>query len=149
MRCSCKRCCGSVGTFLCIAKSGDHVVFSSVTYIAVYRLLNELLKDKFGVETTIVDTTDIEKLRRQSVRTQSSSTLKHRATLLFQFPTLKSLQSLPMQTVHFCRLTTHLLLRSTKDRLNSVQTLPLKALQSTSTVTVMQWEVQSSAKRIP
>lgn len=137
------------GFFFALLKSGDHVVFSSVTYIAVYRLLNELLKDKFGVETTIVDTTDIEKLRRQSVRTQSSFTLKHRATLLFQFPTLKRLQSLPMQTAHFCRLTTHLLLRSTKDRLNSVQTLPLKALQSTSTVTVMQWEVQSSAKRIP
>lgn len=137
------------GLFFALLKSGDHVVFPSVTYIAVYRLLNELLKDKFGVETTIVDTTDIEKLRRQSVRTQSSFTLKHRVTLLFQFPILKRLQSLPMQTAHFCRLTTHLLLRSTKDRLNSVQTLPLKALQSTSTVTVMQWEVQSSAKRIP
>ena len=32
----------------------------------------------------------LKKLRRQSVRTQSSSTLKHRAILLFQFPTLKS-----------------------------------------------------------
>lgn len=29
-----------------------------VTYIAVYRLLNELLNNKFGVETTIVDTSD-------------------------------------------------------------------------------------------
>jgi cystathionine beta-lyase/cystathionine gamma-synthase len=46
-----------------LLKSGDHVVFSSVTYIAVYRLLNELLKDKFGVETTIVDTTDTEKVK--------------------------------------------------------------------------------------
>ena len=133
------------GLFFALLKSGDHVVFSSVTYIAVYRLLNELLKDKFGVETTIVDTTD--KLRRQSVRTQSSFTLKHRAILLFQFPTLKRLQSLPMQTAPFCRLTTHSLLRSTKDRLNSVQTLPLKALQSTSTVTVTQWAVQSSARK--
>ena len=34
------------------------MIFSSVTYIAVYRLLNELLNNKFGVETTIVDTTD-------------------------------------------------------------------------------------------
>lgn len=135
------------GLFFALLKSGDHVVFSSVTYIAVYRLLNELLKDKFGVETTIVDTTDIEKLRRQSVRTQSSFTLKHRATLLFQFQTLKRLQSLPTQTAHFCRLTTHSLLRLTKDRLNSEQTLPLKALQSTSTVTVTQWAVQSSARK--
>ena len=37
------------GLFFALLKSGDHVVFSSVTYIAVYRLLNELLKDKFGV----------------------------------------------------------------------------------------------------
>ena len=51
------------GLFFALLKSGDHVVFSSVTYIAVYRLLNELLKDKFGVETTIVDTTDIEKVK--------------------------------------------------------------------------------------
>lgn len=34
------------------------MIFSSVTYIAVYRLLNELFNNKFGVETTIVDTSD-------------------------------------------------------------------------------------------
>lgn len=34
------------------------MIFSSVTYIAVYRLLNELFNHKFGVETTIVDTSD-------------------------------------------------------------------------------------------
>lgn len=44
--------------------SGDHVVFSSVTYIAVYRQLHELFNHKFGVETTIVDTTDPENVRR-------------------------------------------------------------------------------------
>ena len=46
------------GLFFALLKSGDHVVFSTVTYIAVYRLLNELLPNKFGVETTIVDTSD-------------------------------------------------------------------------------------------
>lgn len=51
------------GLFFAMLKSGNHVVFSSVTYIAVYRLLNELFNTKFGVETTIVDTTDIEKVR--------------------------------------------------------------------------------------
>lgn len=51
------------GLFFALLESGDHVVFSSVTYIAVYRLLNELLNNKFHVETTIVDTTDPEKLR--------------------------------------------------------------------------------------
>ena len=52
------------GLFFALLESGDHVIFSSVTYIAVYRLLNELLNNKFNVETTIVDTTDPENVRR-------------------------------------------------------------------------------------
>ena len=44
-------------------ESGDHVIFSSVTYIAVYRLLNELFNNKFHVETTIVDTSDLEAVK--------------------------------------------------------------------------------------
>ena len=52
------------GLFFALLESGDHVIFSSVTYIAVYRLLNELLNNKFHVETTIVDTTDPENVRR-------------------------------------------------------------------------------------
>ena len=59
------------GLFFALLKSGDHVIFSSVTYIAVYRLLNELLNNKFGVETTIVDTSDPENVERQSARTQN------------------------------------------------------------------------------
>ncbi|MDR0556911.1 MAG: aminotransferase class I/II-fold pyridoxal phosphate-dependent enzyme [Treponema sp.] len=51
------------GLFFALLKSGDHVVFSSVTYIAVYRLLRELLNHKFNVETTIVDTSDLEAVR--------------------------------------------------------------------------------------
>lgn len=51
------------GLFFALLKQGDHVIFSSVTYIAVYRLLNELLNNKFGVETTIVDTSDPENVR--------------------------------------------------------------------------------------
>jgi methionine-gamma-lyase len=46
------------GLFFALLEQGDHVIFSSVTYIAVYRLLNELLNNKFGVETTLVDTSD-------------------------------------------------------------------------------------------
>ena len=52
------------GLFFSLLKSGDHVIFSNVTYIAVYRLLNELFNNKFQVETTIVDTTDPENVRR-------------------------------------------------------------------------------------
>lgn len=52
------------GLFFALLKSGDHVIFSSVTYIAVYRLLNELFNNKFNVETTIVDTSDVENVRK-------------------------------------------------------------------------------------
>ncbi|WP_010263826.1 trans-sulfuration enzyme family protein [Treponema primitia] len=52
------------GLFFSLLKSGDHVVFSSVTYIAVYRLLNEIFNNKFNVETTIVDTSDLEAVRK-------------------------------------------------------------------------------------
>lgn len=51
------------GLFFALLESGDHVIFSSVTYIAVYRLLNELLNNKFNVETTIVDTSDLAAVR--------------------------------------------------------------------------------------
>ena len=51
------------GLFFALLQSGDHVVFGSVTYIAAYRLLNELFNNKFKVETTIVDTTDLEAVK--------------------------------------------------------------------------------------
>lgn len=51
------------GIFFTLLNSGDHVVFSNVTYIAVYRLLNELLPRKYGIETTIVDTSDLDAVR--------------------------------------------------------------------------------------
>jgi methionine-gamma-lyase len=51
------------GLFFSLLKSGDHVIFSSVTYIAVYRLLNELFNNKFGVETSIIDTSDLEAVK--------------------------------------------------------------------------------------
>jgi methionine-gamma-lyase len=51
------------GIFFSLLKSGDHVIFSNVTYIAVYRLLNELLPSKYGIETTIIDTSDLEAVK--------------------------------------------------------------------------------------
>ena len=51
------------GLFFSLLQTGDHVIFSSVTYIAVYRLLNELINNKFNVETTIVDTSDLEAVK--------------------------------------------------------------------------------------
>ena len=51
------------GLFFALLRSGDHVVFANVTYIAAYRLLNELFNNKFKVETTIVDATDPEAVK--------------------------------------------------------------------------------------
>jgi len=51
------------GLFFALLETGDHVVFSNVTYVAAYRLLNELLNNKFKVETTIIDTTDLEAVK--------------------------------------------------------------------------------------
>ena len=50
------------GLFFATLNKGDHVVFSDVTYIAVYRLLNELFNRKNGGETTMVDSSDPEKV---------------------------------------------------------------------------------------
>jgi methionine-gamma-lyase len=52
------------GTFFALLNHGDHVIFSDVTYIAVYRLLNELLNEKYGVETSIIDTSDLEAVKK-------------------------------------------------------------------------------------
>lgn len=51
------------GIFFALLKAGDHVVCSDITYIAVYRLLKELLPEKYGVEATLTDTSDLEKIR--------------------------------------------------------------------------------------
>ena len=62
------------GLFFSLLKSGDHVIFSSVTYIAVYRLFHELLNTKFNIETTLVDTTDPVNVEKQFGPIQNSST---------------------------------------------------------------------------
>lgn len=51
------------GTFFALLEHGDHVIFSDVTYIAVYRLLNELFNNKYEIETTILDTSDLEAVK--------------------------------------------------------------------------------------
>ena len=44
-------------------RSGDHVVVSAVTYEAVHRLFAELLPQRYGIEATFVDTTDLDAVR--------------------------------------------------------------------------------------
>jgi methionine-gamma-lyase len=49
--------------FFTLLKSGDHVVIADQTYEASFRLFNELLPQKYGIEATFVDTSDLEAVR--------------------------------------------------------------------------------------
>ena len=50
--------------FWTLLETGDRVVYPRVSYMAVYRMFNELFNRKFGVETVMVDMTDLEAVRR-------------------------------------------------------------------------------------
>ena len=50
--------------FFTFLRSGDHVVVADVAYEATYRLFSELLPNKYGIEATFVDTTDLEAVDR-------------------------------------------------------------------------------------
>ncbi|MBR9648407.1 PLP-dependent aspartate aminotransferase family protein [Clostridium tyrobutyricum] len=52
------------GVFFTFLGSNSHVICSNVSYIAVYRLLNQYLPNKYGVEATLVDTSDVEKIKK-------------------------------------------------------------------------------------
>lgn len=50
-------------TFTTVLNRGDHAIFFDTTYIAAYRLLNQILPEKYGVETPLVDTSDPQNVR--------------------------------------------------------------------------------------
>lgn len=50
--------------FWTLLKTGDRVVYSKVSYMAVYRMFHELFNQKFGVETVMVDMTDLEAVKK-------------------------------------------------------------------------------------
>lgn len=50
-------------TFTTVLNRGDHAIFFDTTYIAAYRLLNQILPEKYGVETSLVDTSDPQNVR--------------------------------------------------------------------------------------
>ncbi|MGN1132799.1 MAG: trans-sulfuration enzyme family protein [Ruminococcus sp.] len=50
--------------FWTLLKSEDRVVYPNVSYMAVYRMFNELFNKKFKVETVMVDTTDLDAVRK-------------------------------------------------------------------------------------
>ncbi|OWJ98236.1 cystathionine gamma-lyase [Pseudomonas sp. A46] len=50
-------------TFFTFLKSGDHVVVGDVTYEAVWRLFAELLPERYGIEATFVDMSNLDAVR--------------------------------------------------------------------------------------
>lgn len=44
-------------------RSGDHIVVSDVTYEAVWRLFTDLLPQRYGIEATFVDVSDLDQVR--------------------------------------------------------------------------------------
>ncbi|MCU1635830.1 MAG: aminotransferase class I/II-fold pyridoxal phosphate-dependent enzyme [Cryobacterium sp.] len=46
--------------FFTLLKSGDHVVVADTTYEATYRLFTELLPDKYNIQATLVDASDLQ-----------------------------------------------------------------------------------------
>ena len=52
------------GLFWTLLESGDHVVYPKVSYMAVYRLFYELFNHKFGVDTEMVDMTDLDAVKK-------------------------------------------------------------------------------------
>ena len=49
--------------FFSLLKTGDHVIVADVTYEAVHRLFTELLPEKYGIQATFVDPTDLDAVR--------------------------------------------------------------------------------------
>ena len=50
--------------FWTLLKTGDRVVYPNVSYMAVYRMFHELFNNKFGVDTVMVDMTDLDAVRK-------------------------------------------------------------------------------------
>ncbi|MCC9295923.1 aminotransferase class I/II-fold pyridoxal phosphate-dependent enzyme [Clostridium sp. WLY-B-L2] len=52
------------GVFFTFLDKNSHVICSNVSYIAVYRLLNEYLPEKYNIETSLVDTSNLEEIKK-------------------------------------------------------------------------------------
>ena len=50
--------------FWTLLKTGDRVVYPNVSYMAVYRMFHELFNNKFGVDTVMVDMTDLDAVQK-------------------------------------------------------------------------------------
>lgn len=52
------------GVFFTFLDRDAHVICSNVSYIAVYRLLNEYFPDKYGIEASLVDTSNLDEIKK-------------------------------------------------------------------------------------
>lgn len=52
------------GVFFTFLDRDAHIICSNVSYIAVYRLLNEYFPDKYGVATNLVDTANLDEIKK-------------------------------------------------------------------------------------
>lgn len=52
------------GVFFTFLKKDSHIICTNVSYVAVYRLLNEYFPDKYGIEVSLVDTSNLEEIRK-------------------------------------------------------------------------------------
>jgi methionine-gamma-lyase len=51
------------GLFFSLLTNRDHIVVSNITYEAVHRLFTELLPERYGIEATLVDSSDLDAIR--------------------------------------------------------------------------------------
>lgn len=52
------------GVFFSFLDKDSHIICTDVSYIAVYRLLNEYLPEKYGIQVTFVDTANLDEVRK-------------------------------------------------------------------------------------
>lgn len=51
------------GVFFAFLKSDSHIICTNVSYVAVYRLLHEYFPDKYGIEVSLVDTSNLDEIK--------------------------------------------------------------------------------------
>lgn len=71
--------------FFTLLKTGDHAIIADQTYEASFRLFNELLPEKYGIEATFVDTSDLDAVRaaiRPTTRLIHTETIANPTTRL-------------------------------------------------------------------
>lgn len=52
------------GVFFTFLKKDSHIICTNVSYVAVYRLLNEYFPDKYGIEVSLVDTSNLNEIKK-------------------------------------------------------------------------------------